>query len=145
LPYQGYDQGQHTAGGLPNPRYQDGHRVPNRPDAPHDAQVNQFLEQISDMMQRQFGLRPKNDGMHYRKPYLEYFDQVQLPHRYKIPDFTKFTGTDSVSTREHISRYIVQLGEATSVQELKVQLFPLSLSGSAFSWFSSLPQGSIGS
>jgi hypothetical protein len=96
-------------------------------------------------MQWQFGLKPKNDGMYYRKPYLEYFDQVQLPHRYKILDFTKFTRTDSVSTREHIGRYIIQLGQAASIQELKVRLFPLSLSGSAFSWFSSLPQGSIGS
>jgi hypothetical protein len=83
--------------------------------------------------------------MYYRKPYPEYFDQVQLPHRYKIPDFTKFIETDSVSTREHISRYIIQLGEATSIQELKVRLFPLSLSEFAFSWFSLLPQGSIGS
>jgi hypothetical protein len=70
--------------------------------------------------------------MYYKKPYPKSFDQVPLSYRYKILDF-KFSGTDSVSTREHISRYIVQLGDATSVPALKVRLFPLSLSGSAFS------------
>jgi hypothetical protein len=35
------------------------------------------------------------------------------------------------------------MSEASSAHYLKVRLFPLSLSGIAFSWFSALPQGSI--
>jgi hypothetical protein len=35
------------------------------------------------------------------------------------------------------------LGEVGPINELKVHLFPLSLSGTAFSWFAALPYGSI--
>jgi hypothetical protein len=35
------------------------------------------------------------------------------------------------------------MGESSSVDYLKVGLFPLSLSAIVFSWFSALPQGSI--
>ena len=44
---------------------------------------------------------------------------------------------------EHISRYLVQLGEASIEVALKVRFFPLSLSGPAFRWFSSLEPNSI--
>jgi hypothetical protein len=35
------------------------------------------------------------------------------------------------------------MGEASSADNLKVRLVPLSLSSIAFSWFSALPPGSI--
>ena len=54
-------------------------------------------------------------------------------------------GVDSKSTFEHISQYLAQLGEAGSINELKVRLFSLSLTGTAFSWFSSLAPNSISS
>ena len=44
---------------------------------------------------------------------------------------------------DHISRYLVQLGEASIEVAHKVRFFPLSLSGPAFSWFSSLEPNSI--
>ena len=44
---------------------------------------------------------------------------------------------------EHINRYLIQLGEASVEEAHKVRFFPLSLSGSAFSWFSSLEPNSI--
>jgi hypothetical protein len=55
----------------------------------------------------------------------------------------KFNGDDSSSTFEHISQYLAQLGEAGSINKLKVYLFSLSLTGTAFSWFSSLAPNSI--
>ena len=54
-------------------------------------------------------------------------------------------GVDSKSTFEHISQYLAQLGEAGSINELKVRLFSLSLTVTAFSWFSSLAPNSISS
>ena len=60
-------------------------------------------------------------------------------------DFVKFNGEDSRSTWEHISQYLVQLGEASSVDALKVRLFPLSLTKTAFSWFASLSPDPINS
>ena len=68
---------------------------------------------------------------------------MQLPPRYRVPDFSKFTGVDEMTTMEHISRYLIQLGEASVEEAHKVRFFPLSLSRLAFSWFSSLEPNSI--
>jgi hypothetical protein len=42
-----------------------------------------------------------------------------------------------------VSQYLAQLGEAGSVEALRVQLFSLSLTGTTFAWFSLLPTHSI--
>ncbi len=68
-----------------------------------------------------------------------------MPSRYKVPDFSKFSGQDNISTYEHVSRFLAQCGEASAIDALRVKLFPLSLSGSAFTWFSSLPYNSVNS
>jgi len=44
---------------------------------------------------------------------------------------------------EHVNRFIIQCGEAANRDELRVCLFSLSLSGSAFTWFISLPPNSL--
>ena len=66
-----------------------------------------------------------------------------LPTNYKLPKFGKFTGQDSTSTIEHVSRYLTQLGEASIEEAHRVHFFSLSLSGPTFNWFSSLPVNSI--
>jgi hypothetical protein len=60
-----------------------------------------------------------------------------------VPEFVKFIREDNRTTWEHVSQFLAQMGEASSPDYLKVKLFPLSLSGIAFSWFSTLPPGSI--
>src|SRR3712207_5421498 len=102
-----------------------------------------IVARLAEVMKEQFDLKPKEQNFMYRRPYPEWMEQVALPHRYKLPEFGKFSGQDNVSTVEHISRYLAQLGEASAQDALKVRLFPLSLSGSAFSWFTSLPAGSV--
>jgi hypothetical protein len=76
-------------------------------------------------------------------PYLAWYDIVQLPPRYRVLDFSKFTRVDEMTTMEHISRYLIQLGDASVEEVHKVWFFSLSLSGPAFSWFSSLEPNSI--
>ena len=44
---------------------------------------------------------------------------------------------------EHINRFIMQCGETTQNDALKVRLFSMSLSGSAFTWFTMFPANSI--
>ena len=44
---------------------------------------------------------------------------------------------------EHISYFLIQSGDASAVDALRIRLFRLSLSGSAFAWFSSLPPNTI--
>src|SRR6185503_19683333 len=79
----------------------------------------------------------------YKTLYPAAYDQLSLPHKYKLPDFTKFSGQGEVSTVEHINRFIIQCGEAAQNDLLKVCLFSMSLSGSAFTWFMTLPANSI--
>ncbi len=108
-------------------------------------QQRPWADMIADVMREQFGLKPKDTGNLYRHPYPEWFERAPLPSRYKVPDFSKFSGQDNVSTYEHVSRFLAQCGEASAVDALRVRLFPLSLSGSAFTWFSSLPYNSVNS
>ena len=77
------------------------------------------------------------------KTYPPAYDQIPLPHKYKLPDFTKFSGQGEVSTVEHINRFIMQCGEAANQDALRVRLFSMSLSGSAFTWYTTLLANSI--
>ena len=95
------------------------------------------------MLQNEFGLKPKQQSYMYRTPYPSAYDQIPFPPRFKVPDFHKFSGQDDTSTMEHITRFIIQCGEAGSTDALRVRLFSSSLSGPAFSWFTSLPANSI--
>ena len=81
----------------------------------------------------------------YQKSYPTSFDSVAYPAGFSLPEFVKFSGEDTRSTFERISQYLAQLGVAGSINELKVRLFFLSLTGTTFSWFSSLAPNFIGS
>jgi len=50
----------------------------------------------------------------------------------------KFSGDDNRAPWEHIDQYILQLGKDGFHEALRIRLFSLSLTGTAFSWFSSL-------
>ena len=107
-----------------------------------DQQVD-WATKITEVMREQFGLRPKQQSVMYKTPYPSAYDQIPLPHKYKMPDLTKFSGQGEVSTMEHVNRFLLQLGEATNQDALRVWLFSLSLSGSAFASFTTLPANSI--
>jgi hypothetical protein len=62
-----------------------------------------------------------------------------------MPDFVKFSGDDNRTTWEYISQYTAQLGQVGTFNSLKVHLFSLSLTGTAFAWFYSLANNSIDS
>ena len=98
---------------------------------------------IAEVMREQFGLRTKQQSIMYKTPYPPAYDQIPLPHKYKMPDSTKFSGQGEVSMMEHVNRFLLQLGEAGNQDALRVHLFSLSLSGSAFAWFTTLPANSI--
>ena len=95
------------------------------------------------MMKNQFGLKPKGLTFSYKCPYPEWYDLVTLPTNYRLLEFAKLTGQDSTSMIEHISRYLTQLGEVSVKDAHRVHFFSLSLSGSAFTWFSPLLVNSI--
>jgi hypothetical protein len=79
----------------------------------------------------------------YQKPYPSIFDSVAYPAGWRIPNFSKFDGEGSRTTWEHVSQYLDQLGEVSSIEALRVRLFSLSLTETTFAWFSSLHAYSI--
>jgi hypothetical protein len=99
-----------------------------------------LVQKMADLMQNPFGLKPKMQGLAYTPPFPEWYYRVILPPRVKPPtEFTKFSEQDDMSTVEHIARYLMQLGEASADEAFRVRYFPMSLTGSAFQWFTSLP------
>jgi len=102
-----------------------------------------WADKIAEVMRDQFGIKPKVNTYSYRTQYPPAYDLIPLPNRYKVPDFTKFSGQDDTSSMEHVNRFIIQCGEAANRDELRVHLFSSSLSGSTFTWFISLPPNSI--
>jgi hypothetical protein len=123
---------------FPNPGYGTGAGM-------QDANDDNPVQKMADVLQNQFGLKPKMQGPAYTPPFPEWYHRVILPPRVKPPtEFTKFSGQDDTSTVEHIARYLMQLEEASADEAFRVRYFPLSLTGPAFTWFSSLPPQSLG-
>ena len=80
----------------------------------------------------------------YRKPYPAYIDQIPLSPGFKVPNFTLFNGEDPhASSVEHIGRFSVQCIAIENNPLLKLRLFGNSLSGQAFTWYTSLPANSV--
>jgi hypothetical protein len=110
---------------------------------PAVGQQVDWTSKIVKVMREQFELRPKQQSIMYKTPYASAYDQIHLPHKYKMSDFTKFSGQGDVSTMEDINRFLLQLGEAANQDPHRVRLFSLSLSRLAFAWFTTLPANSI--
>jgi len=149
LANQPMNLGQQFGGQMINPMFH-ADRAPQRhvevyqqapdPQPPHRQDVDAYWDdKIAEVMRDQFGIKPKVNTYSYRMPYPPAYDLIPLPNWYKVPDFTKFSGQDDTSTMEHVNRFIIQCGEAANRDELRVRLFSSSLSGSAFTWFISLP------
>jgi hypothetical protein len=129
---------------LPNPGYGGATGMPVGGTGNQDVNIDLLMQRMTDVLQNQFGLKPKNQGHVYTPPFQEWYNRVALPHRVKAPaDLTKFSRQDDTSTVEHIARYLMQLGEASADEALRIRYFPLSLTGPAFTWFTSLPAQSI--
>lgn len=88
-------------------------------------------------------IKVKEQASTYKVPYPAAYDSISYRHRYKVPDFTMFFGQDDTFTVEHINLFIIQCGEATSQDAPRVRFFSMSLSRSAFAWFTLLLAKSI--
>ena len=75
------------------------------------------------MIKENLGVDVRGKTQSYQKLYPISFDTVTYLAGFRLSEFVKFNGEDNKSTFEHISQYLAQLGEASSVNELKVRLF----------------------
>ncbi|KAK1663811.1 hypothetical protein QYE76_051970 [Lolium multiflorum] len=101
------------------------------------------VDEITAIMRDQFGILPKKRMIGYSKPYPNDYDLIPLPPKYRLPDFTKFSGSEGTSSIEHVSRYLAQLGMVSASDELRVRFFSQSLTGPAFGWYTSLLPNSV--
>ena len=86
---------------------------PYRPIEVHDQRVDPMeglISKLTQVMSEQVGLKPKEQGFMYRRPYPDWVEQAPMPPKYKLTEFSKFSGQDNITTVEHISKYIAQLG-----------------------------------
>jgi hypothetical protein len=104
---------------------------------------NNLTNQLASILRESFDIEPRDHGRFYQKPYPDYYDQLPYPRGNRVPKFSKFSGEDCKTTLEHVSQFILQCGEASANDALKLRMFPLSLSGTAFTWFTSLAPNSI--
>jgi hypothetical protein len=117
--------------------------TPARAIAEPGANPNNLTNQLATILHEFFGIEPKGCGRVYQTLYPDYYDQLPYPRGYRVPEFAKFSGEDGKTTLEHVGQFILQCGEASANDALKLRMFPLSLSGTAFTWSTSLAANSI--
>jgi hypothetical protein len=109
----------------------------------HSAPGVHTMDQISAILRDQFGILPRRRAIGYTKPYPSEYDLIPLPPKYRLPEFTKFSGAEGSSSIKHVSRYLAQLGMISVSDPLRVRFFSQSLTGPAFGWYTSLGPDSI--
>jgi hypothetical protein len=112
-------------------------------DNSYSAPGAQTADQINTILRDQFGILPKRRTIGYTKPYPSDYDLISLPPKYRLPEFTKFNGSEGSSSIEHVSQYLAQLGMISVSDPLWVRFFSQSLIGAAFGWYTSLGSDSI--
>jgi hypothetical protein len=108
--------------------------VPTRATAEPGVNPNDLTNHFATILHQSFGIDPKGQGRVYKKLY---------PNYYRLPEFSMFSGEDGKTTLEHVGQFILQCGGASANDELKLRMFPLSLSGTTFTWFTSLAPNSV--
>jgi hypothetical protein len=68
----------------------------------------ELIDHLSEMLQKLFGIKPKQQIYMYKTPYPSGYDQIPFPQRFKVPDFNKFSWQDDTSIMEHTTRFIIQ-------------------------------------
>jgi hypothetical protein len=107
------------------------------------AAIDIVREEIARSFRDKLGVSMVPGGQSYWRPYDSRFDHHPYPQGTRIPEFTKFLGDQGKSTCEHIGQFLVQLGELADTEAFCVRLFSLSLTGTAFAWYATLPPNSI--
>jgi hypothetical protein len=59
----------------------------------YSAPEAQIVDQISAILRDQFGILPKRRMIGYTKSYPSDYDLIPLPPKYRLPEFTKFSGS----------------------------------------------------
>jgi hypothetical protein len=105
---------------------------------------NNLTAPLATILRESFGIEPKGKGCVYQKSYPDYYSQLPYPRGYRVSEFLKFSGKDGKIILEHVGQFILQCSEASANDALKLKKSS-SLSGTAFTLFTSLAPNSISS
>ncbi|KAF7149768.1 hypothetical protein RHSIM_Rhsim02G0166900 [Rhododendron simsii] len=112
---------------------------------PMSSNLNLILmAMIDDMVKKQVKKAKEKDDEGFRmitKPHPAWVDTVPFPPGFSQPEFKMFGGTGD--PRQHTAHFLSRCGPIAQNEALCLQLFVQSLEGSAFTWYSNLPEGSI--
>jgi hypothetical protein len=117
--------------------------MPARATAKAGADPNNLTNQLATILCESFSIELKGRGRVYQKLYPDYYNQLPYPRGYRVPEFSMFSGEDGKTTLEHVGQFILQCGEASANDTLKLRMFPLSLFVTAFTCFTCLAPNSI--
>jgi hypothetical protein len=92
-------------------------------DNTYSAPGAQTVDQISAILRDQFGILLKMRTIGYTKPYPSDYDLIPLSPKYRLPEFTKFNGSEGSCSIEHMSQYLVQLGMISVSDPLRMTFF----------------------
>ena len=98
----------------------------------YEDDLTTLKEDLANMVKTKLGVDMGRSRL-FPKLYPDDFDLVSYPVGWHIPEFIKFSDDDNRTAWKHISQYVSLLGEASSSNALRLRLFSLSLTGSAFS------------
>ena len=87
------------------------------------------MDQIRAILRDQFGILPKRKAIGYSKLYPSDYDLISLPPKYRLPEFTKFSGSEGASSIEHVSRYLMQHGMISVSDPLRVRFCRYPVTG----------------
>ncbi|XP_050919173.1 uncharacterized protein LOC127136684 [Lathyrus oleraceus] len=105
-------------------------------DVASDNNLATIVERIMVLNGVNFGLRRPN----YTLPLAEYILQADAPLRTKILKFTKFGGDTTEYIVGNMARYLIEAGDMSNNESLRMKFFPSSLTKNAFTWFTTFPQ-----
>ncbi|KAJ8639850.1 hypothetical protein MRB53_016544 [Persea americana] len=88
-------------------------------------------EKEEDML-KEHGIKP---------PYPLWMYSVPFPPKFKQPLLQTYTGKGSA--RQHVIHFKILTGAIADQDALKIRLFASTLKGTAFDWYSTLPEDSI--
>jgi hypothetical protein len=107
--------------------------------------VEKIRAEVARLFRDKLSVNVSGIGQSYQKPYSHRFDVVPYPQGTRIPYFSTILGEGRKSTHEHISKFLAHLGELVDREAYRVRLFSLSLTGTTFAWYATLPPNSINS
>jgi hypothetical protein len=96
--------------------------TPIRAIAEPGVDPNNLTNQLAAILRESFDIEPKGQGRVYQKPYPNYYDQLPYHRGYRVPEFSKFSGEDDKTTLEHAGQFILQCGEASANDTIKLRM-----------------------